>query len=331
MAEPKELPKRIIWAFGAGYFVFYAPYAGTVKIVTTHEHGVLALFPSVVLGTVAGVAVTLLVTGWWRYARLVREPRRLVSGAGAASIWATTTFAYSFSGVSIVLALLLMRAGVLTLAPAVDLAHRRRVRWFAWAALVLGLGAVLYALLHVGDYTLPLAAAINLGFYLSGYAVRLPTMTKQVKIRNRRATEQYFVDEALVGSAVMIALTIFAALLPLGAVSAQLRQGFASFSVAGFAAGLLYAGLHVFGTMIYLDWRENAFCISLNRCTSLLAGLVVSLAATWHWNIAAVPPSQLAAAGMMLTALLLLSPAHHIFDPVVLPVLRAVGIKAEET
>jgi hypothetical protein len=328
MDEKKPLPKRIIWAFAVGYFIFYAPYAGTVKIISSRGRSAAEIFPSVVLGTVVGVIVTLTLLGWWRYARVVREPRRLASGIATASQWGATTIAYTFSGISIVLAVLLMRAGVLTLAPVVDIAHKRRVRWFAWAALLLAMIAVVYALAHVDDYSLPLLAAINLGFYLGGYAMRLPTMTKQAKTKDRDCTQQYFVDEAIIASTAILGVTILGALLPIGTIAAQLRYGFANLSAAGFAGGLFYAGLHLFGTMIYLDWRENAFCISLNRCTSIFAGIVASLAVTWNWNVAAVPPSQMVAAGIMFAALLLLSPAHHLFDLVLAPVMRRVGTAA---
>ena len=328
MPELKPLPKRIIWAFAVGYFFFYAPYAGTVKIISSRGRSALEIFPSVVLGTLLGIVATLTLLGWWRYARVVREPRRLLSGVATASQWGATTIMYTFSGISIVLAVLLMRAGVLTLAPVVDVAHKRRVRWFSWVALFLAIVAVIYALVHVEDYSLPLLAAINLGFYLAGYAMRLPTMTKQAKTRDRDCTQQYFVDEAIIASVTLLGVTLLAALLPTGTVAAQLRYGFAHISGAGIAGGLFYAGLHLFGTMIYLDWRENAFCISLNRCTSIFAGIVASLAVTWNWNIAAVPPSQMVAAAIMFAALLLLSPAHHVFDLVLAPVMRRVGTAA---
>jgi hypothetical protein len=328
MSELKPLPKRIIWAFAVGYFFFYAPYAGTVKIISSRGRSAFEIFPSVVLGTLLGIAVTLTLLGWWRYARVVREPRRLVSGVAAATQWGTTTLMYTFSGISIVLAVLLMRAGVLTLAPVVDIAHKRRVRWFSWAALTLAIVAVIYALVHVEDYSLPFLAAANLGFYLAAYAVRLPTMTKQAKTKDRDCTQQYFVDEAIIGSVALLGATALAALLPIGTVAEQLRYGFAHLSGAGIAGGLFYAGLHLFGTMIYLDWRENAFCISLNRCTSIFAGIVASLAVTWNWNVAAVPASQMTAAAIMFAALLLLSPAHHVFDLVLAPVMRRVGTAA---
>jgi len=328
MSEAKPLPKRIIWAFAIGYFVFYAPYAGTVKIVTSKGLSALELYPSVMLGTVGGIAIVLTALGWWRQLRLVREPRRIFAAIGEASLIAATTFAYTFSGISIVLALLLMRGGVLTLAPVVDLAHRRRVRWFAWAALTLALTSVVYALSHESDYSLPFLATVNLGFYLAGYMVRLPAMTRLAKVKDRGITRQYFVDEALVASTTLVTVTLLATILPLGTATAQLRAGFANISLSGVSVGLLYAGLHVFGTMIYLDWRENTFCISLNRCTSLLAGMVTSLAVTWNWRVAAVPQSQMIAAGIMITALLLLSPAHHLFDLVLAPVMRKVGTAA---
>ena len=325
MSNLEPLPKRIIWAFAVGYFVFYAPYSGTVKIISSGARTGLEIFPSVVVGTVIGIAFTLTLLGWWRHARVVREPRRLVSGVGTAVQFGTTTIAYTFGGISIVLAVLLMRAGVLTIAPVVDLAHRRRVRWFAWAALVLALTSVVYALAHATDYSLPVIAAVNLGFYLLGYMIRLPTMTKLAKTRDRATMQQYFVDEAIIASMALLAMTVLAALLPLGAASAQLRAGFAGLSMPGIAAGLFYAGLHLFGTLIYLDWRENTFCIPLNRCASILATLVASVAISGHWSIAAVPQSQLIAAGIMIVALLFLSPAHHVFDLVLVPVMRKLG------
>jgi hypothetical protein len=328
MAEQKILPKRIIWAFAIGYFFFYAPYAGTVKIISSQQLTVLQLFPSVVLGTIAGVFMTITALGWWRYARIVREPRRLASGVATASQWGATTIMYTFGGISIVLAVLLMRAGVLTLAPVVDIAYKRRVRWFSSVALSLAIIAVAYALAHVEDYSLPFLAAVTLGFYLGGYAVRLPNMTRQAKTKDRDCTHQYFVDEALIASATMVFVPVACALLPLGTVAEQLRFGFTHISAGGVAAGLFYAGLHLFGTMIYLDWRENAFCISLNRCTSIFAGIVASLAVTWNWNIAAVPRSQMTGAAIMFAALLLLSPAHHLFDVVLAPVMRRIGTAA---
>ena len=323
MVEP--LPKRFIWVFAAGYFVFYMPYSGIVKMITSHGASGLEVFPATVAGTALGLLIQLTLLRWWRYARVVREPRRILSGIGTASQFGATTLAYTFGGVSIVLALLLMRGGVLTIAPVVDRIHGRRVRWFAWVAFALAITSVIYALLHVEDYSLPLLCAVNLGFYLAGYLIRLPTMTKLAKVKDQGVTRQYFVDEALVAGTTLVAVTVTAALLPLGTASAQLRHGFLHMTAPAFMAGLFYAGLHFFGTMIYLDWRENTFCIALNRCSSLLAGLAAAYVVSMTAGVAAVPRTQLVAAGAMLAALLFLSPAHHVVDLVLLPVLRRIG------
>jgi protein-tyrosine-phosphatase len=58
--------------------------------------------------------------------------------------------------------------------------------------------------------------------------------------------------------------------------------------------------------VIYLDHRENTYCIPLNRCSSLRSGLVASFALTWLLGLK--PPSgyQLAGAGIILAAMVVL-------------------------
>ena len=96
-----------------------------------------------------------------------------------------------------------------------------------------------------------------------------------------------------------------------GAILAELRAGFTTFFagplvVPALLIGVLYACLYLFGTGIYLDRRENTYCIPLNRCSSLLSGVVASFGLTWFlgWK----PPSgyQLAGAGIILAALAIL-------------------------
>jgi protein-tyrosine-phosphatase len=67
----------------------------------------------------------------------------------------------------------------------------------------------------------------------------------------------------------------------------------------------------LFGSLIYLDYRENTFCIPVNRAASLLAGVVASYALT---RLAGQPPiggAQLAGAVVILCAIALLS-AHTV-------------------
>src|SRR5262249_14739182 len=137
-----------IWWLGLGYFVFYTPYSGLTKAITS---GLLptsgravsgpALLPVSVLATVLGIYAFLTAVGWWRFA--ARRPVlglslplpaawTFASGLCMGTIIATTTLAFSFSGNSILFTLILLRAGVLILGPLVDALLQRHVRWFSW-------------------------------------------------------------------------------------------------------------------------------------------------------------------------------------------------------
>src|ERR1700720_401479 len=122
-----------IWGLAIGYFAFYLPYCFLVKATTDGLlPGIQAPSPFEILpaiGIATAVAMTLIISanGWWKYAGRVRlfglsvpspRPLTLVSGIGTAAIIYTTTLVYTFSGMSVLLAMLLLRGGVLLLAPA---------------------------------------------------------------------------------------------------------------------------------------------------------------------------------------------------------------------
>lgn len=316
---------RIAWLFAFGYFAFYAPYSALIKLVTEgHVPGVragmsgLELLPATIVGTIVALAGFMTFAGWWQHLR-APSPTLIVSGIGTGIIIATTTIAYTFSGISIVFALLLMRCGVLILAPLVDLVMRRSVRWFCWAAFVLSIVAVAIAASDIDSYKLTAAAVINLAAYLFGYMLRLPAMTRAAKVDDAAATRRYFVTEGVVALVTLAVFPFAVALLFRGSAAAEVLRGVkwgwqTPALIPALLIGVLYAGLYVFGTLIYLDRRENTFCIPLNRAASLLAGVVAAyaLAAAWHRP----PPAaaQLIAVIPIAAALLLLSPAHHLFE-----------------
>jgi protein-tyrosine-phosphatase len=101
------------------------------------------------------------------------------------------------------------------------------------------------------------------------------------------------------------------ALIGRGEILLELRAGFTTFFAGPLVfpalfIGILYGCLYVFGTGIYLDHRENTYCIPLNRCSSLLSGIFASFGLTLVLGLK--PPSgyQLAGAGIILTALCIL-------------------------
>ncbi len=73
----------------------------------------------------------------------------------------------------------------------------------------------------------------------------------------------------------------------------------------------MYAVLCWFGTLIYLDRRENTFCIALNRSSSLLAGLAVSYGIAFYFGERTPTATELFGTALITVAILVLSPLHH--------------------
>lgn len=316
---PVKRVDRTIWLFGLGYFIAYTPYAGLVKALSAGKlpgmAGIdgLVLLPSVLAGTLVTLPIYVLLLGWWKYARVPPLPV-ILSGFGTALIIATTTLAYAFHGISVLFALLLLRGGMLIIAPITDLIGRRRVRWFSSVALVISLSAVLLGIIATNNHHLTLAAIVNLAVYLIGYQIRLPQMTRYAKIEDKQTTRTYFVSEIMVTLVFLALIPLVGAALGVG----SLRNGLAlivsgsTTANVGFLIGLLYATLYVCTTLIYLDRRENTFCMSMNVCSSLLAGMAASFVLTRVLGMPTPPWFELTGVGMIMIALMFLSPLHHI-------------------
>ncbi|HEY6140282.1 MAG TPA: hypothetical protein VI670_21210 [Thermoanaerobaculia bacterium] len=321
-----ELRHRAVWLYALGLVIFYTPYAGLAKAVTAGlVPGVplgligMEILPAAILGTVVTIPLIITLLGWWKYADLRHmTPQIALSGLGLALIIGSTTVAYTFKGISIVLALLLMRGGLLIMGPITDAVYGRRVRWFSWAALVVSFAALLVSLLAAHDYSLPLLAALNLSAYLAGYALRTPLMTKLAKVRDKETTLRYYVQEAIVTVILLPAIPAAMALVNRGPATQALHRGFTTFWTAHPAAvvpvvlvGVFYGCHNIFGTLIYLDGRENTFTIPLFCGASFLAGYSAVFLLSVLFAFAAPPTSQLVSSGMIVSALLLLSPFHH--------------------
>ncbi len=329
---PHRRYKLEIWWLALGYFAFYAPYAAFIKITTNGlwpgVNGPVSgfrLLPAVVISTAVVLPVIVSLKGWWKHAshrqvfgRSLPVPRPLIllSGLGTAIIIGTTTLIFTFPGLSIIFALVLMRGGVLIMAPIVDHVFKRRVRWFSWAAFSVAVPAILIALSDVNNYRLSIVTGVIITAYLSGYLLRIPCATKLAKSADKATTYRYFVEEQLVAMLFLVAIPAVFALIGKGEIMMELRQGFTGFftssmTLPALLIGAFYACLYCFGTLIYLDCRENTYCIPLNRGSSLLAGFCSSYVLTWSFGLKQPSVAQLGSMSLLVVALLLLSPFHH--------------------
>jgi len=321
-----------IWALGFGFFFFYTPYSGLTKALSNGllpgMHGPVlgpVLLPVSAVATVVGMFGFITMVGWWKYAGRreflgfsIPFPRRLtfLSGICMATIMGTTTLAFTFGGLSIVLVLVLLRGGTLIIAPLVDAIVGRRVRWFSWAAMCVSLLAVLVALSDAANYKLSIAAALDVAAYLTAYFFKLQFMSRLAKSDDENATRCYFVEEQMVASPLLVLALVSMAFIGAGDVMLGFRMGLTSFlgsTDAIFAAlvGLFYAALCICTTMIFLDRRENTFCMPMHCGSSMLSGFTASYALAFFYNQPVPGSTQVVSASFIVIALSLLSPLHH--------------------
>ncbi len=332
---PTTLRQRIadasIWFFAFGYFACYAPYSATAKALSkglvdqqaTPVSG-FELLPVSVAASVVGMLITISLLRWWRFAHQVKvgplslpRPGRwtLLSGLCTATIVATTTLAYTIEGASIVFMMLLMRGGVLVIAPIVDAVTGRKVRWYSVLALVLSFGALVVAFADGGSAALTLVAFVDVALYLLSYFIRLRFMSRLAKSDDADATRRYFVEEQLVATpAVLLFLGLIAVLGGDGAFVIDVRAGFTTFFdrpgsviAAGLAVGFLSQGTGLFGGLILLDRRENSYCVPVNRASSILAGLLATAVLYLYFGQDAPAVGELVGAVLIIGAILALS------------------------
>lgn len=287
-----------IWLFALGYFACYVPYSALTKALSDGllpgmQAGIsgLELLPVVNLASLVGMFAFISVAGWWRFAghrrifgRSLPVPGRwtFLSGVCTAAIIATTTLAYTFSGVSIVFMMLLMRGGVLVIAPIVDLVSKRHVEWLSKVALGLSLAAVLVPLFGRSQSSLAITwiALADVMVYLLAYFVRLRFMTKLGKSDDPDSTKRFFVEEQMTATPLVVTVLILLGFLG-GPTFSEIRSGFTTLPSSGYLGlvmivGLMSQGTGIFGGLVLLDRRENSFCVPVNRASSVLAGLVAS-------------------------------------------------------
>ncbi len=325
----------MIWWMALGYFLAYVPYAALTKGVTDGRLPGVAHLPGAVLlpisniASMVGMMAFISAAKWWRHAGRKRVmgielpvpgPYTFVSGLGTATVIVTTTLAYTFHGVSIVFMMLLLRGGVLVLAPVVDALAGRPVRWFSWLALGLSLGSLFVAFSGHSDAKLSLVAGLDVTAYLAAYFVRLRFMSRIAKSNDPDASRRYFVEEQMVATpAVVVSLIVLAFVGP-EPLRHHLRHGFTALGsawtwITAVVIGLCSQGTGIFGGLVLLDKRENSFCVPVNRASSMLAGLAATLVLAGIWHGASPDPREFFAASMVIGAIVVLSLAPRFSKP----------------
>lgn len=306
-----------VFAYGLGYFACYLPYAALTKALTSpaatdHPVDGAALLPIATLASTIGMAIFLGASGLYRTTIPAggRWPRprlgAVLSGLATAMIIVTTTLSYTFASSSVPFVMVLMRGGVLVLAPIVDAATGRPIPIAAWVALALsGLAVTMVTLGDDGDGSMSLGLGLVVGAYLAAYAGRLVAMSRMAKSPDPAAGFRFFAEEQMVATPVALALLLLLALvlpspegdaLRAGAVGAVPHPGWTV------AVGLLSQGTGIFGGLVLLDARGHASSVPINRAASIVAGLGAGIVLALVFPLAPPSASEWVACSLLILA-----------------------------
>ncbi len=325
----EKISEYSIWAFAFGYFACYVPYSFMTKVMSKGLLPALdgtglagfSILPVTALATTVAMVIVISSLGWWKYATHstvfgvnVPHPTKwtFLSGICTALIIGTTTLAYTFDGLSIVFAMVLMRGGVLIIGPIVDKITKRKVRWFAYAGMIFALFALLVSLFDTSGYQVPFLAAIVILTYLSSYFIRFQFMSRLAKSEKAEANKRYFVEEQMTATPIFVLILALLSLFNIGEITESVRLGFTfhwnqPYLWALILIGLLSQGTGVFGTLVFLDKNENTYCIPVNRSSSIIAGVIASYSLTLFPGVNPPATSRLISAGLIVFAILFLT------------------------
>jgi len=326
----QESAKRFsIWWFAFGYFACYVPYSFMTKVMSKgllpslNGNGLagFSILPVTALATTLAMIVVISSLGWWKYATHTKifglnlpRPTKwtFLSGVCTSLIIGTTTLAYTFDGLNIVFAMVLMRGGVLIIGPIVDKITKRKVRWFAFAGMIFALFALLTSLLDTSGYNVPFMAGVVIAVYLASYFIRFQFMSRLAKSEQADANKKYFVEEQMTATPMFVVILLLIAIFKIDGITESVRAGFTfhwnqPYLWALILIGVLSQGTGVFGTLIFLDKSENTYCIPVNRSSSIIAGVIASLLLALFYDVNPPATSQLIGAGLIVLAILFLT------------------------
>jgi hypothetical protein len=310
------------------YFLAYLPNVMITRWVATSVNTGLGR-PLTGLETLpASLTVNLLLTwlfiwlsGWHRDAHGVQIGRfripvptkyTLLAGIGTSLVLFTVPLSYTFQGVSIPFIQLIMRGDILLIAPLVDIAFSRRVRWWSWTALGMVLIALIITLSDRGGLKLPPLAILTIVLYTIGYFIRLAVMTRIGKNGDEAVVRGYFVEEKIVALPLSIAILAAISASGIGGQACELRWGFidvwsdpALWPLIGI--GVTLTVISIFAVKILLDPRENAYCVPLERAASLVAGVGGSMLLALYFAGKMPRPAEFVGAAILIAAIFLLS------------------------
>jgi hypothetical protein len=314
-----------------GYFLFYVITGVAVKYFTGHAN---AGFPGMnqieylVYSTIGGNLTCLIVVfafGWYHFKatrmttflgiKMPAEfPYIFFSGICTAIIIPGTTLMYTFEGLSVMVAMVMMRGSIIVVSRLVDALQvkqgilHKKVYWQENIAVVFAILAVAMQLFfgkegEVGfDFIHNVGAVTTLSCYILAYAFRIYIMNYYKNTRPKGVqldNKGFFAIEQIAASVVMLAagLILFYSTgnaddsKQLASYHASLADPKTLWHIA-IISGIAYGMVAFFSVFIFMfKGRTATFAGLVNRLTSLVAGTAATLIA-WYALGGKAPSNQ---------------------------------------
>lgn len=332
----KRLASWDIVFFSIGVFCCYIPQYILTRMASkglfaSFEGMIFSSFeilPFYALGNIIANLLFFTFSGWWREIPFTKKfglalPKIrwyiVVSGMCTIGQVFTAIWAYSFTGISIVFAALLMKGGVLCLAPIVDLLAKKRKRkiyWPSWIAGGLSLFALIIASSGKASSTITTICIIDIALYLFVHAIKLTIMSRWAKSRDTTERRQYIIEEQIV---ITIGLNMTLAAMGLvgsgtesGSVFNQVWKGYAYLPSIGFIFQPLFIGISACGlgicqSLLYLDRRENTFCAAAIQSSGILSGAFVTILLSRFYSQPAIETNKIISVIIVISAIIFLA------------------------
>ncbi|MBI2638876.1 hypothetical protein HYW83_04785 [Candidatus Peregrinibacteria bacterium] len=293
-----------LWLLGTWLFLAYVGTGVMPKVFTYGLGGVDKVSQNqyAIFSTAGGIIVGLLIVfglGWLRHFKRTipwEGTMTCVSGFSTAVVIVTTTLMYTFKGVSVMVAQVLMRGSVIILMLGIDgimiwrgLSTTKITRTqykgvaFALAAIALAIFAPARPL-KPGQYAATFTEILPtlLAYIFLGYAIRLfiQQLWKHKKGEAAQDNRGFFAVEQLFAVATLVAVAVyicFSSSTAPGLVDAQ--QAFKHWNGWAMVSGIFFGLVAVPSVfLMMLKGRTGTFGALLNRVVTLIAGTIATCA-----------------------------------------------------
>jgi hypothetical protein len=299
----------------AGYFTTYVITGSLVKFFLSSKGmgmtGIQFLVYSTLISSLFCVSLVI----YWKWYKFksnnyttflgINMPKEILyivpSGVLTAIIIPTTTLLYTFDGVSVMVAMIIMRGSVIVVSRIIDSIQikqgilKKEVYWQENAGVVFALSAIALKLIFVdkGDFDFIHNFAFMSIFlaYIFAYSFRIYIMNYYKNTRPKDAIYDYkgfFGVEQISASATLIIsmIVILVVTANPGSVIDQFQQAVSQPHEKWFSAvwaGIPYGIGAFFSVFLFMfQGRTATFAALTNRLTSLIAGTVATLI-VWQW------------------------------------------------